>query len=316
MFEKLLKSIKLLFLSVDIFDKHINQYKKISKEPALPSYAYINWGIYLIKHGKSKKGIEKLNTSAVISQSNPEVYLNLGVTFAQSGMFNEALKNFRKAVKLNPNSAKAWSFLAGAYSETGEINQAQSAFEKSIKLDRLNAATYLNYGIFSIKTNKKEDAKVLFKKAYLLDPTLTQALFMWGLVLIQENDFKSAKLKFLKLLETEPFNPEALYLCGLCNARTKKYLEAIDFCKKSASINSSKADNYILMAECYLNLEKKDECIKTFSDNEKNIKKDWKFYNSWALSYQYYGCHEEAIDKLLPPGAGIGLYPFRICQGR
>ena len=34
--EKFLKSIKLLFLSVDVFDKHINQYKKISKEPALP----------------------------------------------------------------------------------------------------------------------------------------------------------------------------------------------------------------------------------------------------------------------------------------
>ena len=61
MIKNFLKSLKYILLSAQMFDKQINQYKQISKEPALPSYAYINWGIYLIRNGKSQKGIEKFN---------------------------------------------------------------------------------------------------------------------------------------------------------------------------------------------------------------------------------------------------------------
>ena len=63
MFSKFFKSINNLFVSAETFNKHINHYKLISKEPALPSYAYINWGLYLINAGNKEKGLEKLNQS-------------------------------------------------------------------------------------------------------------------------------------------------------------------------------------------------------------------------------------------------------------
>lgn len=297
MFRKFIKQLKLLVISVEMFDKQVNQYKTISKEPALPSYAYINWGLFLIKNGKSKKGIEKFEQSMLMNQSNPESYLNLGVTFAQSGMFNEALKNFRKAVKLNPNSAKAWSFLASAYSELNEVDLASSAFEKAVALDRTNALISLNYGIFCMKNSKTEMAKSLYKKAYLLDSTLIQALFMWGVVLVQENDYKNAKNKFLRLLEQDPFNSEALYLCGLCSLKLKNFADCIEYCKKSASINSQKTDNYVLISEAYYNNNEKDKALEIFEKTKEFAKNDWKFFNGWALTLQNLEKFEESIEK-------------------
>ena len=61
MFSKVLSFFNTIFASVDFFNKKINQYKIIAKEPALPSYAYINWGLHLINSGKSEEGLEKLN---------------------------------------------------------------------------------------------------------------------------------------------------------------------------------------------------------------------------------------------------------------
>ena len=86
-----------------MFDKNINQYKTIAKEPALPSYAYINWGLYLINCGQTQEGLDKLNQSVLMNKTNPEVYLNIGITYAQKGEFEEALKNFQKAVSLDNN---------------------------------------------------------------------------------------------------------------------------------------------------------------------------------------------------------------------
>ena len=156
MFLRLRKFLNTLFASAELFDKNINQYKIIAKEPALPSYAYINWGLYLINNGMTQEGLEKLNQSVLMNKSNPEVYLNIGITQAQKGQFEDALKNFRKAVKLDKNNGRAWGYLAGVYSELNENNFAKTAFEKALKFDRTNPLTYLNYGIFCIKNNQKE----------------------------------------------------------------------------------------------------------------------------------------------------------------
>ena len=56
MFYRIVKYITNLLNSVDTFNKHINQYKLVSKEPALPSYAYINWGMHLINSGNLETG--------------------------------------------------------------------------------------------------------------------------------------------------------------------------------------------------------------------------------------------------------------------
>ena len=129
MLAKFIKYISNIFNTVEYFNKHINQYRQISKEPALPSYAYINWGIYLINSGNKQKGLERLSQSVLMNKSNPEVYTNIGIMHAQDKNFELALKNFKKAVRLDKNNARAWVYLAGIYSELYEINLARAAFE-------------------------------------------------------------------------------------------------------------------------------------------------------------------------------------------
>ena len=165
MFEKFIRYINNLFTSVDTFNKHINNYKAISKEPALPSYAYINWGMHLINCGNKEKGLEKLNQSILMNKSNPEVYMSIGVMYAQEGKFDEALKNFRKAVRLDKTNARAWGYLAGVYSELEDNYAAKSAFEKSLKLDNTNS-----YNIYTFNSDVGEtQTKIVNELSAILD---------------------------------------------------------------------------------------------------------------------------------------------------
>lgn len=297
MISKFIKNLRTLLTSVELFNKQINQYKLISKEPALPSYAYINWGLFLINSGKKDRGIQKLNQSVMMNKSNPEVYMNIGITYAQDKKFEEALVNFKKAVRLDKNNAKAWGYLAGVYSEINEMTLAKSAFEKSLRLDRANPYTYLNYGIFCIKNNQKETAKTMFKKAFILDPVNVQPLLMWGIILINEHEYQNAFFKFRKILDIEPFHPDALYLCGLCSSKLEQYEKSIEYCKKSCSLKADKLENYVLIADSYLNLHDEKNCLDSFSEYEKFCFDDWKFYNSWGVALQSFDKWSESIEK-------------------
>ena len=296
-FFNIIKYINNLINSVETFNKHINQYKLITKEPALPSYAYINWGLHLINIGKKDRGIEKLKQSAIMNNTNPEAYINLGIAYAQDEKFALALKNFKKAIKLDPTNGRAWGYLAGAYSELNENTLAKTAFEKSLDLDRTNPATYLNYGIFCIKNNQKENAKLLLQKAYLLDPTSTQPIMMWSMILIEQKEYKGALLKLKKVLLNEPFNTDALHLCGLCSLKIGLFQDCIEYCKKSSSIKPEKKENYILICESYLNLNDEINCLKSFEKYEQYSSNDWKYYNSWGIALSHFNKFEESIPK-------------------
>ena len=148
MFDKISKNITELLNSVNNFNNNINKYKEIAKEPALPTYAYINWGMHLVNFGNKDEGIEKLKQSLIINPNNPEGYVNLGVIYAQNKEFKEALKNFKAAIKADKNNARAWGYIAGVYSGLEEDTLAKTAFERALRLDKTNPYTYLNFGIF------------------------------------------------------------------------------------------------------------------------------------------------------------------------
>ena len=137
----------------------------------------------------------------------------------------------------------------------------------------------------------------MFKKAYIIDPSNVQPLLMWGIILIGELEYKNAFSKFRKVLDIEPFHPDALYLCGLCCSKLEKYPECIDYCKKSASLQKEKIENYILILESYLNLNDKTNCLEGFSNYEEFCKDDWKFYNSWGMALQTFDKWDESIEK-------------------
>lgn len=297
MFLKFTKYINNLITSVNTFNNNINSYKNITKEPALPAYAYINWGMHLINTGNKEQGIEKLKQSIIINSKNPESYISLGVIYAQNKEFKEALKYFKEALKTDKNNARAWSYIAGVYSELQENNLSQSAFEKALKLDKTNPYTYLNFGIFYMKNKKYANAKDMFKKSYILDTTNSQSLLLWGVVLIEEKEDLQALSKFARILTYEPFNFEALYLSGLCSMKLEKYNECINFCKKSLLLNPNKKENILLITQSYLELKDEINCIETFKKYEETSSDDWKFYSAWAGSLQAFKKYEESCEK-------------------
>ena len=91
---------------------------------------------------------------------------------------------------------------------------------------------------------------------------------------------------------------EALYLSGLAALKLGYYNDCIEFCKKCAGIKPDKTDNYLLIAESYLNLKDKDNCLDSFKKYEQYCSKDWKYYNSWGIAFQNFNMWEESLEKL------------------
>ena len=86
-------------------------------------------------------------------------------------------------------------------------------------------------------------------------------------------------------------------MCALCEFKLEHYSLAIEYCKKSSSLNPDKKENYLLLTECYLNLDDKDNCLNNFEKYEDKLKDDWKFYNAWGASFQHFNMFENAVEK-------------------
>ena len=131
---KIFKQINNLFVSAETFNRHINHYKLISKEPALPSYAYINWGMYLINTGNKQKGLEKLNQrhpdlNITMDNYQDKLYSWIGGGFVMKGvkklekqMWRRMHKHERKFLSKFKNLVNALEYEMGNHecSYTGE----------------------------------------------------------------------------------------------------------------------------------------------------------------------------------------------------
>ena len=68
---------------------------------AMPSKAYLNWGINLALEGKINEAIEKFEMSSNMPLTDPENFLNWGIALAKLHRFNEAVQKFNEALKID-----------------------------------------------------------------------------------------------------------------------------------------------------------------------------------------------------------------------
>ena len=297
---KLLKIKEELKKRINFLDKIVKEYKDISNPSYLPNTAYMNWGVRLADQGNIDEAINKLKTATLMANQNPNVYINLGIALLKQKDFDGAIKNFRQAVKIDKFNSKAYAMWASALSEIGDLKGAIDIYKIAQKYNPRDAEIFLNWGVSLARAGRSSEAEEKFRKAVSLNPLNPITPFLWGLILFEQQKFDEAIKKFNHCLLYTDNEYDTLYYLGLSYLKLNNYKMAFECAEKANKSNPAQCEPYLIMAECYMNTCKPDDCLKMYETAEQNATTplNSRFYTNWGIALQKYNHLEEAREKL------------------
>src|SRR5713226_3678337 len=126
--------------------RHINLGKAFYENPATPNEAveefrkalaldpksareHLNYGLALLRAGKTKEGVAEIEKARSIDSSLPHPYFNLGVVFKREGDFPRALKESTEMAKRVPGEPITHYNIGTLYKLENQNEKAVTEFE-------------------------------------------------------------------------------------------------------------------------------------------------------------------------------------------
>ena len=157
-------------ISLGMFDKAIEAYKKcISIEPEKAEF-YNNIGVVLKEQGKLEEAIESYKKAISLKPDYAGVYYNIGVALGDQEKLDEVIDAYKKAILLKPDYAEAYNNLGNILHDQDKLEESIEAFKKALLFKPDYAEAYFNIGS-SLKgiTYKKTDPDLQKIISILLD---------------------------------------------------------------------------------------------------------------------------------------------------
>ena len=118
----------------------------------------VNYGIALLRAGKTAEGIAELEKAQKQDPKIPHTWFNLGIAFKKDSKYDQAIAQFEGMVKLVPNEPVSHYNLGVLYKLNGKADDALKQFEISSKLNpRLAGPHYQLYNSYRA-LNRMDDA--------------------------------------------------------------------------------------------------------------------------------------------------------------
>jgi Tfp pilus assembly protein PilF len=95
----------------------------------------INYGLALLRAGKTKEGIVELEKAQKQDPKIPHTWFNLGIVFKKESEYDKAIQQLEQMIKLIPDEPVSHYNLGVLYKLTGKAEQSLQHFEKASKLD-------------------------------------------------------------------------------------------------------------------------------------------------------------------------------------
>ncbi len=134
-------------------EEGIAELKKVQeKDPSIP-HTWFNLGIEYKKLGEFEKAIEQLEQMGKLVPDEAVTRYNLGVLYKRAGRMKEAIENFQLAAKLDPSLAAPHFQLFNSYRTSGDREKARQELEifKKLKAAQKGAvvAEDMNWSFYS-----------------------------------------------------------------------------------------------------------------------------------------------------------------------
>ncbi|MBQ8848057.1 MAG: tetratricopeptide repeat protein [Candidatus Gastranaerophilales bacterium] len=188
--------------------------------------------------------------------NNAQNYVNLGAIYQKQGNFEGAKAQYQKAYQLDNNDSTILYNLASLFSQQQNYQNAIEVYDRLLS-QKPNNIEVLEYKATALKELMRYDeALVEYDKILAIQPNNQNAKSAKENIIL--NNFSGEKLQnYLKQKAlSSPNNYEDQFNLAFELHKNKKYQEAIQFYKKAQSLNPSKEETYLNLAQIYI--EQKD----------------------------------------------------------
>lgn len=275
---------KQIYNRIKKLDGYTNEYLKFSNNIEIPSIAYTNWGMHFAHLKDFESAVEKLETAMLMSDLNPKPCISLGVIYAKLKNYEKAEQVLKEAIKRDSQIAYTYSVLSSVYVAEDKFEEAEDALNKALRLSPKDAEIYLNYGVLYAKTKRKQKAVEMFRKSKSFNPANEHVYFLLGVMLFETGKISEAFMEFRRLADINPSYKNLNYYLALCYQKEKNYMAVLEYAQRALAEDSLNPSVYILLAQNYIVLNKKEEALKTYETGINNGIKDTEFDISYAIT--------------------------------
>lgn len=198
--------------------------------------------------------------------ADAEIIFNSGLIHLREGRAPEALEEFKKAVRKDPKSPYFQKGLGLAYLKLNDPKSAIDAFRRALELNPYYVDVRNDLGAALAQAGKRDDAKKEFLAAY-----------------------------------NDPMNPTpetSARNLGQAYFEEKRYDEALNWCRTSATRNNHYPDAYLCIADVLVAGGKLDEAVAQLEIGAKSLPEDVTLALALGDAYYRAGRFSDARVKL------------------
>ena len=112
----------------------VDEFKKALDLAPSSKREQLNYGMALLRGGKTKEGVEQLEKVQKQYPDLPHTYFNLGIVYKKDGDFEKAMPQFQKMVQLAPDEPISHYNLGVLLRQANKLPEAVAKFNKPITL--------------------------------------------------------------------------------------------------------------------------------------------------------------------------------------
>jgi tetratricopeptide (TPR) repeat protein len=140
----------------------VDEFKKALDLAPTSRREQLNYGLALLRGGKTKEGVEQLEKVQKQHPDLPHTYFNLGIVYKKDGDFEKAQPQFERMVKLAPDEPISHYNLGVLLRQANKLNEAISEFQRAIALNGNLAAPHFQlYNVYRALGRREDMAREL-----------------------------------------------------------------------------------------------------------------------------------------------------------
>ena len=140
----------------------VDEFKKALDLAPNSARERLNYGLALLRAGKTKEGVDELLRVQKQDPQLPHTWFNLGIVYRKDGDVDKALPEFERMIQLVPNEPISHYNLGALYKQAGQMDRAEQQFARAAELNPDLAAPHFQlYNVYRQQGKKEMAAKEL-----------------------------------------------------------------------------------------------------------------------------------------------------------
>jgi len=250
----------------------------------------------LEKEGTYGKAISIYHELLARNDTDPDAHLGLGRIYGRTGDYDKAIGHLEAVIQQTVTNDEAYYCLANVYKLLGEKDAAMENYRNALSINPVNMAACTNLCRLLLNEKKIPELKKRLRPVMEIRPMPLEVLSLLGAIYNEASDFEKAYYYYKKAYSIDPASLEIVKGLVHSQVRLEKYDEAVEISKQAVRQYPESAQAYAVLGYAYLKSDIFQPALDCFNRSLKINPDDYSVHNNRAVTLQYMGHIDEAIQ--------------------